>query len=170
MDEWVTRWVCRLRTHVYLAFLKQGFYILKLTGLSTGFQRARRRVSIGFHTTNEWAVAAEFPEINFMAQTTLQPHPTVDSGCLSGEGIYRDPDLVPCTQGIMFSEHLCFPLQTVVVLQILLHFLIAKKKKTKKVNTNSSHNPFFIKYVLELAGYYVTKSLLIICWRFSYQF
>ena len=90
MDEWVTRWVCRLRTHVYLAFLKQGFYILKLTGLSIGFQRARRRVSIGFHTTNEWAVAAEFPEINFMAQTTLQPHPTVDSGCLSGEGTYRD--------------------------------------------------------------------------------
>ena len=61
----------------------------------------------------------------------------------------------------MLSEHLCFPLQTLVVLQILLHFLIAKKKK--KVNTNSSHNPFFIKYVLELAGYYVTKSLLIIC-------
>ena len=53
LSEWMDKWVCRLRTHVCLAFLKQGFYILKLTGLSTGFQRARRRVSTGSHTTEQ---------------------------------------------------------------------------------------------------------------------
>lgn len=47
-----------------------------------------------------------------------------------------------------------------------LHFHIEEEK----VNTNSSLSPFFVKYVLELAGSYTTKSLLIICQRFSYHY
>lgn len=86
---------------MYLAFLKQGFYILKFPAeLRTGFQESQERVSTGSHTTEQMSSGyTEIPEINFMAQSTLQPHPTVGSGCLSGEHLQGSsiPDLVPRT-------------------------------------------------------------------------
>jgi hypothetical protein len=167
MNEWMNgqeAWGSRLRCWWLYAFLKQCLHIWRLSDLNIRFLEPRRKVCIGFHTTEQ-----------VRGGSRRQPHglchslASFDSGCsLCSRG--------QCLQGPSFADS-ASPCQDT---HLTSSANISGTKNGRrfyppiqnKIQTPSRPSPIThsLLNVWELATYYVTKSLLIICQIFSYHF
>lgn len=118
---------------------------------------------------NKGEVATETQDHNFVARATGLLRWAGDSGCLSGEDISGGlAFLIQPLMPRMFSHNTFDFVASVSSIQnekpLPFH------TEEGEVNTSPSLSPFFVKYVLDLAGSYTANSLLIICQRFSYHY